>query len=124
MKIRKVFLIISLLIMFVLVFQTCTLADLNGDLTSLKNGMKNVSDGDTTSGNVGIIKGIDMVFYLIRYVGTGVSVIAVLWLGIKYMLSSIEDKAEIKKKAVPFVIGCVLIFGTSNLLGVIIKIIP
>ena len=70
-----------------------------------------------------VTKGLRYAFSMVRYVGTGVSVIVVLMLGIKYMISSIEDKAEIKKRAVPIVIGCVILFATTNLLIIIENIV-
>ena len=45
--------------------------------------------------------------------------IAAIILGIKYMYSSPEDKAEIKKKLVPFIIGGVLVFGAVQLVKIV-----
>ena len=47
----------------------------------------------------------------------GVLIIAVL--GIKYMMGSLEEKAEYKKGMTIYVVGAVLLFGASFLLGVV-----
>ena len=64
------------------------------------------------SGIIGIIMGV----------GSVVAVCASIYLGIRYMLSSTEEKAEIKKKMVPFFIGVVIFFGATGLLQLIGKI--
>ena len=35
------------------------------------------------------------------------------------MLSSVEQKAEIKNRAMPVVIGCVILFGAVNLVAIV-----
>ena len=88
---------------------------------SLVNNMSGASDLDTSDNS--ITRGLNIALSLVRYVGSGVSVIVVLLLGIKYMISSIEDKVEIKKRAVPIVIGCIILFATTNLLVIINNIV-
>lgn len=117
MKIKKIIIVLILILSILFVFQTKVHGSVSDDLEKIKTGMKDVTEGDASSTE--IIDTMDMVFYLIRYVGSGVSIIVVLGLGMKYMTSSIEDKAEIKKRAVPIVIGCVILFGTSNLISIL-----
>ena len=54
-------------------------------------------------------------------VGIASGVIFLVILGIKYMTSSTDDKATIKEKLVPYLIGAVLMFGGSAILGMIAK---
>ena len=56
---------------------------------------------------------------VVQFVGSFVSVIALVIMGIKYMLGSVEEKAEYKKTMIPYVIGAILLFATSNLLGIV-----
>ena len=56
---------------------------------------------------------------VINIVGTIVSVAVVIILGIKYMLGSIEQRAEYKKNMLPILIGAILLFGTSWILRII-----
>lgn len=49
----------------------------------------------------------------IKYIGILVSVVALTIIGIKYMFSSVEGKAEYKKTMIPYVIGCFLLAGIS-----------
>ena len=62
------------------------------------------------------------VITLITTVGSIISVIVLIVIGIKYMMGSVEEKAEYKKTLLPFVIGAIILFGCSNLAGIIYNI--
>ncbi len=90
------------------------------DLEDIKNKMDGVGEYDT--GDVqgtGIGKIINSGIGIIQYAGSGIAIIVVSILGIKYLLSSPTEKADIKKMAIPIVIGCVLLFGAVNLASII-----
>ena len=61
--------------------------------------------------------GNKMITY-IAVTGSIVSVIALIFLGIKYMLGSVEEKAIYKKSLMPYIIGAVFVFGASTIAGV------
>ena len=67
--------------------------------------------------NIGKI--INTVIGLLQVAGTGISIIVVTVLGIKYLLASPSEKADTKKAILPIVIGCVLLFGAVNLMAAI-----
>ena len=47
------------------------------------------------------------------------SVAALMLIGIKYMFSSIEEKAEYKKTFIVYIVGVVLAFGITGLVEVV-----
>ncbi|MCI8412449.1 MAG: hypothetical protein HFJ40_08570 [Clostridia bacterium] len=55
----------------------------------------------------------------VRTVGSLISVIVLIILGIKYIMGSAEEKAEYKKTMMPYVIGALLVFGITNLLAIL-----
>ena len=59
---------------------------------------------------------------VIQTVGIVTSVIVLAILGIKYMIGSAEEKAEYKKTMLPYLIGAILVFATSNLVYIIYEI--
>lgn len=65
----------------------------------------------------------NMVVSIVRIIASIISVVVLLILGIKYMLGSVEEKAEYKKSMMPYVIGAVLVFGITNILAIIIDIV-
>lgn len=56
-----------------------------------------------------------------QVVGIAVGVIMLIILGIKYMLMTwdADDKAKIKEKLVPYVIGAVIMFGATGFLTIV-----
>lgn len=54
-----------------------------------------------------------------RIIAVGVAIIMLVVLAMKYMMSAPGDRADIKKHAVVYVVGAVVLFGASGLLGII-----
>lgn len=68
--------------------------------------IKYANDGDKSLKNVS-----NTVYNILLVVGTSIAVIMGAILGIKLMASGVEEKAEVKKLLVPYVVGCIVIFG-------------
>ena len=76
-----------------------------------------VEDGSGKIGNI-----LNSVIGIIQVAGTGISMIMVTLLGIKYILASPSDKADVKKQIAPMVIGAVILFASVNLVGIIAEV--
>ena len=59
---------------------------------------------------------------VISNIGIAVSVIILAILGVKYMIGSVEDKAEYKEDMIPYLIGALMLFGITSFLKIIIVI--
>ncbi len=59
----------------------------------------------------------------IRIFGTVVAVVALMALGIKYMLGSAQDKATYKETMIPYIIGAVMVFAIPNIIGIILDLV-
>lgn len=59
----------------------------------------------------------------LKALGSIVSVVALIIMGIKYVMGSVEEKAEYKKTMRPYIIGAIMVFAITNLLGILIEII-
>lgn len=59
---------------------------------------------------------------IIRTAGSIISVVVLIMLGIKYMLGTVEERAEYKKSMLPYFIGSAFVFGITTILGIIIEI--
>lgn len=62
---------------------------------------------------------VSIVIGVIQAVGMSVAVIMLTFIGIKYILASPDGKAELKQQLFPYLIGCVLLFAGSGLIGII-----
>lgn len=58
-------------------------------------------------------------FRIAQAVGMAVAMIGLVVIALKYMYSSPNEKAGLKSKAFPYLIGCFILFGVSALLGLI-----
>ena len=78
----------------------------------------------TNAQSVGKIQTIaNKIIGQIRIVGSILSIAMLVVIGIKYILGSVEEKAEYKKTMKPYIIGAIMVFGITNLLTVLVDII-
>ncbi len=52
---------------------------------------------------------------LVNVIGSIISICVLLFVGIKYMFGSIEEKVEYKKTFTPYVIGAIILFSSTNI---------
>ena len=104
-------------LLFVLLITTVTFSYAASGLEGAKATLKKTMTPDTSGGEFNNTLG--MIVRLIQYSGTGIAVIVVTVYGIKYMIASPQEKADVKKQMVPIVIGCALLFGAANLVKLI-----
>lgn len=119
MKIKKILIFLMVCVCFSCLVPMKASADDIDTLIGNMGGVKEVEAG-STDGRIG--KVINAIIKLIQIAGTGVSVIIVTALGIKYMLASSSEKADIKKMATPIIVGCALLFAASNLVAIIASV--
>lgn len=113
---KKVFIsiIIGIILTMVLMSSTVIATISTGDYKGV---------GNPLSGNDKISQIGGYVFNAVAIVGSGIAVISITILGIKYMVSSVEDKAQIKKKLIPFITGAAIFFGVSFVMRLILGIV-
>lgn len=68
-----------------------------------------------TYDGVGLKITSDFIFNLLLAIAMVVAVIVGMILGIKFMSASVEEKAKIKESLIPFVVGCVVVFGAFGI---------
>lgn len=117
----KIFLII-------LLFQTITIPKSNasfwGDIFSAGDNFLN--QGKTSSNN--IINGqavqdeVEKIYNILFAIGVVLTVLVGAVLGIKFMAGSIEEQAKIKELLLPYIVGCIVVFGTFAIWKIVITI--
>lgn len=63
-----------------------------------------------------------MVYNILLTMGIIVAVVIAAILGIKFMIGSVEEKAQVKDSLVPFIIGCVVVFGAFGFWKIFVNI--
>lgn len=109
--------IITLLISIILLFVFCNSVLATFATSYYQPSSMDDATGATTIKNIG-----NTIIGIIQIIGTITSVLVLAILGIKYMLGSAEERAEYKKSMTPYLIGAVMVFAITNLLGIIAPI--
>lgn len=123
--------IIKIILMVLIVLQFVSMpnivhADSIGDGFSqatdfLNNGKDKANQEDIISTETR--NNLDIIYNVLLAIGTALAVIIGGILGIKFMIASAEDKAKIKEALVPYVLGCVVIFGAFGIWKLVVSIL-
>lgn len=62
-----------------------------------------------------------LIYNVLSSIGIIISLAVGGILGIKYMMTSVEEKAEVKETILPYLIGCFIIFGAFGIWKIIIN---
>ena len=63
-----------------------------------------------------------MIYNILLIIGMCIAVIVAAILGIKFMIGSVEEKAQVKDALIPFVIGCIVVFGAFGFWKIFVTI--
>lgn len=116
-KIKKITAILFVIVMCTMMFNftTCqVLASSNFNLNAFNNevsatdGVKNLVN--TTAGTA---------ISIMRIICVTIAIVILLTISMKYMISAPGDRADIKKHAIHYVIGAIILFGVTGILGII-----
>ncbi len=80
-------------------------------------GMNSDSNGNP------IKKMSDIIFNVLLIIGIVIAVIWGMFIAIKFITGSVEEKAEVKKTLIPYVAGCVVLFGAFTIWKIVVTIL-
>ena len=110
-KIVKILSIALMVVMIAMCLQNVVLADMP-DPSSIKG-----TNSGTTYTKFNSV--LNTILGIAQVIGVAVAIIMLIVLAIKYISSAPNDKAEIKKHAVMYIVGAIVLFGASGLLQII-----
>ena len=84
-------------------------------------GYSQMKDITNVGGTTKLVRAGNKILGVVYAVGVVVSIGTLCIIGIKYMMSSPSEKADLKSKAMPFVIGAIIMFCAANILQVVNK---
>lgn len=112
-KTIKIISILFLLILLVFATTTYVQADIDINTNDYNPGMLTTQDASRALTMAGKILGI------VRNCGVIASVIVASIIGLKYMLGSLDEKANYKENAVPYIVGCALLLLCTTIPSII-----
>ena len=110
---QKIAKILCIIMVVALCFGTIAYANANiiGDLETKANQSQKDASGISTIGG--------KVIGALQVVATVVAIAVLLFVGIKFLLASPSEKAQLKGMLVPYLVGAVIIFAAIPILGMI-----
>ena len=116
-KLMKVMAVALLVVMVVAALATSANATMSFNAVTTDSVVQGASDSSGAASSINRI--IGSVLTIVQVVGCGVAVIMLIVLAIKYISAAPGDKADIKKHAVVYVVGAVVLFAASGILQIV-----
>ena len=73
-----------------------------------ENNVKEVSDG---------------IFAIVVVIGIVVAIVAAVVIGVQFVTASVEEKAQLKEKLIPLLVGAAIIFGAVGIWRLVVNIL-
>lgn len=107
----------TFLLLIMVSFILITTVNATSVIGELKN---NINTGSNTVNTV--FNTANTVLGVIEVAGTGIAIVMLLYLAIKYMMAAPDGKAEYKKTAIMYVIGAVVLFAAPKLVKLVMNL--
>lgn len=107
---KKLIKLLLICILLIIVIQSVVFADNSIDTDFNLGTTSAIHESDDMIGKI---------LEKLQLIGTIISVVALCVIGFRYMISSLEERAEMKGVMIYYIIGAVMVFATSNILSVV-----
>ena len=118
MKIEK-YITIILLITFLLLSFSASYSRTNAaalsNIVSGADGFIQNGQGGSKIDNDDIHNLSDSLYNILLIIGTVIAMIVGVVLGIQFITGSVEAKSKVKESLIPYVVGCIVIFGAFGI---------
>lgn len=94
-----------------------------GDIFSSGKSFLEVGNSIDKTLNTTVLEGTsDYIYNILLAIAVVVAVIVAMVLGIQFMAASADEKAKVKEALMPFVVGCIVVFGAFTIWKVAVNI--
>ena len=99
-------------------------AESDGTMNSIMGGAKNfINTGTNAESDNALETGSNLLYNILLTIGIAVALIWGLVLGIQFVTGSLEEKADVKKGLIIYLIGCVVIFGAFGIWRLLLQLL-
>lgn len=126
MKKRKFlrFLIIILTVLNLLILNNGSVYALSGIVGGAQNFINDgVRDSGPTISDGDLQDMSDILYNALLVIATIIAIIVGLVIAIQFMTGSVAEKAEVKKTLIPYIAGCIVIFGAFGIWKIVVDIL-
>ena len=112
--IKKMFIVFIILILIFNIIQSTVYA------TGVYSSIKKIANSSSTGGAVTSVNNMaGSIISIAKVICAGVAIIMITVIAMKYMLAAPSEKADIKKHAVVYVVGAIIMFAATAILQII-----
>ena len=111
-----------ILLLFVLINFTNNIVMADGITDIINSGKGFLQHGSIQVGQDQLQTLSNTVYNILLALGVAIAVIIAAILGIKFMLGSVEEQANVKNMIIPYIIGCAVIFGAFGIWKAVVDI--
>lgn len=116
-KLLKIVTLICLIFIIISIFPN----KISADWSDAAQNFINAGGETVTVDNEKLKDASASIYNLLSSIGMIISVIVGIALGITFMMASAEDKAKVKEALVPYIVGCVVVFGAFGIWKIVIN---
>ena len=120
--IKKIIIVIFMLNLFFCASNITKASDLSNVFSGGDTFIIAGHEGNATLDKDKLNSASSTIYNILLVIGICVAVIMTSILGIKFMLGSIEEKAQVKEALIPFIIGCIVVFGAFGIWKIVTQI--
>lgn len=122
---RSIFIRTLVCVIFMLVLSTSFCVSKTyalGDIFSQGKGfLEKGNDVSETIDTTELKKTSDYIYNTLLAIGIMVAIIVAMILGIQFMVASADEKAKVKEALIPFLVGCIVVFGAFTIWKVVVN---
>mgnify|MGYP001122640885 CR=1 FL=1 len=112
MKIKGFIKIALMVLIVIMIFSSIAYAD---------NDNFSFSEINTQTAGEDIKNPVGAVMGAVRIIATGVAIVMISVVAMKYLMAAPGDRADMKKASIQYVVGAVLVFGAANILTILVN---
>lgn len=120
--VKKIIFILTIIVLFIGCTNIINVKACDNIIENADSFVKSGKSSTDTLNETELKKGSGLLYNVLLTVGIAAAVITGAILGIQFMTGSIEQKAKVKDSLIPFVVGCVIIFGAFGIWKLVITI--
>ena len=122
MKLLKSIIIVLLSFFAIYSSSNNTYAKSLGDIMNGGDFFTNSSSNEQIFNEEGQKKGVSQLYFITLGIGIAAAAIVGIILGIQFITTGVEGQAKVKEKFLPYVIGCIVIFGGFGIWKLVVDI--
>lgn len=118
-----------IMLLFLSIFSSFNIAFATGDQSVsgiIDGGSSFIKDGEEQTSPITTDKTQELtndLYNILFFVGLVLAVIIGMVLGMQFMIGSVEQKAKVKDALVPYIAGCIVVFGAFGIWKLLVTIL-